>query len=409
MPEKPVYHLSLPVSEVSQLSGDKEKRRCLKVGKWYGNTRTGMPYVVSLDKMKKLVENFYKAKEVGVEVPLMMGHTDDPEKRIGTVVELEISDDWLYATSTIPNEAERAKAKLSPSSVEVTSNYTDGYGNSYDEMLTHLAVVTHPAVPGQGPVIALSLRTKPMAQKWVTRLREGKKPFTYRLAEGDTPPADAVVTDAPPDGSETAPEFDDEQASWLVEKINEYIEYCGDKPLSSDTNGMNFAERFNAFLYYTVSQDNGEESSEPITDDTASEVADSTEPVQMGKKKAGKVTQLEAALAENVALKNRIQLAAKSAFESKAVQLMNAGRLTVDAKNKAIQLAAKSDYDLSILDAIALPESMAIAPSAASKVMAQLSAGKTKPASEKSVSEMTIGELRQHGLRRAGFSLPKKN
>lgn len=407
MPDKPVYRLSLPSSEVAQLSGNKEKRRCLKVGKWYGNTPTGLPYVVSLDKMKKLVENFYKAKEVGVEVPLMMGHTDDPEKRIGTVVELEISNDWLYATSTIPNESERAKASLSPSSVEVTSNYTDGHGNSYDEMLTHLAVVTHPAVPGQGPVIALSLGTKPMAQKWVTRLREGKKPFTYRLAEGDTPPADAVVTDAPPDGSETAPEFDDEQASWLVEKINEYIDYCGDKPLSSDTNGANFAERFNAFLYYTVSQDNGEEGSEPITDDTASEVSDSTDPVQMSKNKAGKVTQLAALQAKLAAAENKIQLAAKSAFESKALQLVNAGRLTVDAKNKAIQLGAKNDYDLSLLDLVALPE--AAATSAAAKVMAQLSAGKPKPVAEKTVGEMTIGELRQHGLRRAGFPIPKKN
>ena len=402
-----IMHLSLPKSEVNaQLSGEKEKRRCLKVGKWYGNTPTGQPYVVSLDKMKKLVENFYKAKEVGVDVPLMMGHTDDPEKRIGTVVELEISGDWLYATSTIPNEAERAKASLSPSSVEVTSNYTDGFGNSYDEMLTHLAVVTHPAVPGQGPVIALSLRTKPMAQKWVTRLMHGKKPFTYRLAEGDTPPPDAVVTDTPPDGSEAAPEFDDEQAAWIVEKFNAYIEYCGDKPLASDTNGMNVAERVNAFLYYTVTQDNGEESSEPVTDDTASEIADSTEPVQMGAKKPSRVAQLEAQLA---AANNKIQLAAKTAFESKAVQLMNAGRLTVQAKNTAIQLAAKNGYDLSILDAIALPESMAVAPSQTNRVLAQLSAGKPKPVSEKSVSEMTIGEIREHGLRRAGFSVPKKN
>ena len=404
-----IMHLSLPKSEVNaQLSGEKEKRRCLKVGKWYGNTPTGMPYVVSLDKMKKLVENFYKAKEVGVEVPLMMGHTDDPEKRIGTVVELEISDDWLYATSTIPNEAERAKAKLSPSSVEVTSNYTDGYGNSYDEMLTHLAVVTHPAVPGQGPVIALSLRTKPMAQKWVTRLM-GNKLFAFQLAEGDTPPSDAPVTDTPPDNATEAPTFSDEQVAFLMSGINKICERAEVRGLADDTSGANFPERWNGLIYYGLGEDEQETDSEPITDDTASEVADSTEPVQMGKKKAGKVTQLEAALAENVALKNRIQLAAKTAFESKAVQLMNAGRLTVQAKNTAIQLAAKNGYDLSILDAIALPESMAVAPSQTNRVLAQLSAGKPKPVSEKSVSEMTIGEIREHGLRRAGFSVPKKN
>lgn len=111
-----------------------------------------------------------------------------------------------------------------------------------------------------------------------------------------------------------------------------------------------------------------------------------------------KKTQLEAALAENAALKNRIQLAAKSAFESKAVQLMNAGRLTVDAKNKAIQLGAKSDYDLSILDAIALPESMAVAPSAASKVMAQLSAKMPRN------GEPSYAERRQRALKRIGMA-----
>lgn len=399
MPEPIRMHLVLHGTDHVKLSAGRFRKKILSVGRWYGHTPTGKPYETTRETLSRLVENFNKGKAVGLSCPLQWGHNDDPQKRLGSVVELENVGDDLYGIVTIPNEHEAEKALMSDTSVEVTHNYIDGFGNSYPEMLTHLAIVTHPAVPGQGPFVALSQRKSPMSkQKFFTQLM-GKKLFAFRLAEGGTAPEGSPITDTPPDNAVEAPSFTDEQVSFLMPGINKICERAEVRGLADDTSGANFPERWNGLIYYGLGEDEQETDSEPITDDTASEVADSTEPVQMGKKKAGKVTQLEAALAENVALKNRIQLAAKSAFESKAVQLMNAGRLTVDAKNKAIQLAAKSDYDLSILDAIALPESMAIAPSAASKVMAQLSA---KAGS--SGKEPGYGERRKQALKRIGMA-----
>ncbi len=392
--EKPLaMHFVSSLAPIVHLNGTTYRKESLKVGSWHGNTPTGKPYVVTLERLQEIAKNFAKAIANKLKVPLIWTHDDDPRNRFGDVVGVDIEGDSLYTVLTIPNPSDAERAKLSDVSVEVTPNYVDGRGNRYSEMLTHLAVVTNPAVPGlkSWEAITLSLR-EPVMKRWATRMVKDKF-LSRQLAEGESGGDGEILTDSLPEGAEEIGSLDpvpEDAAAKIVEILSKWAEADGYKPLPEGTNGENLVANLSVWAMYNLEE--AEAESEPITDDTAGEVVDETEPVEMSKKKskAKEVIQLRTQIKE---LQTQLSSQRRTEFVKRADSLVESGRLTVVARNKVVQLAAKSDYDIAVLDAIGDSPNETNGSQAAG-VMTQLAAkGGTK---EKSYSEMNSEERKAY-------------
>lgn len=108
--------------------------------------------------------NTFKAFQAsGVEVPLPLGHTEDPEKRRGTVLDLEIALDAKKRPSLFSiiefSDAEAAKLARSDVSIYVPPDWTDGKGQKYYRPIRHVAITDYPVIPGleKFQVLAASL------------------------------------------------------------------------------------------------------------------------------------------------------------------------------------------------------------------------------------------------------------
>ena len=97
---------------------------------------------------------FKKMKQAGIEVPLPIEHTTDPEKRRGTVVDLkkEYSPDreanalFAYIKFRDPETA-AALAKTSQVSLYSPPDFIDGKGVKYKRPIRHIAITDYPVIP----------------------------------------------------------------------------------------------------------------------------------------------------------------------------------------------------------------------------------------------------------------------
>jgi hypothetical protein len=103
-----------------------------------------------------------KMLAAGIEVPLPIEHTSDPEKRRGTVVKLakEINsrgESALFAYVKF-RDAEAEKAfKHSDVSLYSPPSFTDGNGQTYYRPVRHLALTDYPVIPKLDKFHAVSL------------------------------------------------------------------------------------------------------------------------------------------------------------------------------------------------------------------------------------------------------------
>jgi len=99
---------------------------------------------------------FAKMKAAGVEVPLVVEHTEDPEERRGTVVDIRkeynpqrgMPSLFMYGRFRDPEAAELAKT--SQVSLYAKPKFYDGVGNEYEYPITHVAMTDYPLIPALG-------------------------------------------------------------------------------------------------------------------------------------------------------------------------------------------------------------------------------------------------------------------
>lgn len=97
---------------------------------------------------------FRSMKASGVEVPLPIEHTTDPEKRRGTVVDIkkEFNPDrgenslYAYIRFRDPQTA-AALSKTSQVSLYAPPKFTDGKGKTYVRPIRHVAITDYPLIP----------------------------------------------------------------------------------------------------------------------------------------------------------------------------------------------------------------------------------------------------------------------
>ena len=98
-----------------------------------------------------------KLKEAGVEVPMPIEHTNDPEKRRGTVEDIrkEFNEDrgtnslYMYARFSDPDTAKLART--AQVSLYSPSKFVDGTGKMHNRPIRHVALTDYPLIPKLGP------------------------------------------------------------------------------------------------------------------------------------------------------------------------------------------------------------------------------------------------------------------
>lgn len=119
---------------------------------------------ITKDRIKHWAESFKKMKTAGLKIPIPWGHhskaiPDYDEREFyeskyngGYIEDLQSDKDGaLVAIIDIPREEDSTRIGTSVKEVspQIETAWKDGKGNVWSDVITHLALVTHPVVPGQ--------------------------------------------------------------------------------------------------------------------------------------------------------------------------------------------------------------------------------------------------------------------
>lgn len=176
-------------------------------------------------------DQFKQMKDFGLNIPSPWGHLSsaypdyetkeffESKYNAGFIDSFEMDDkDQLVAVLDIPREedANRIGTTVREVSPQIETEWRDGKGRIWNDVITHLALVTHPVVPGQNnfePMpenavrLSLSMRINKMADKDTKKdetKKVDKKPETKKVEETVYEPPDTS------DGSVSEGEVDSE-------------------------------------------------------------------------------------------------------------------------------------------------------------------------------------------------------
>lgn len=116
----------------------------------------GVEFDITLDLLKHWMDTFLAMAEAGHSVPVPLGHTTDPEKNRGKVIELtlrgnDFGGESLFGLIEFAN-AEAAKlADTSQVSVFSPPQFIDGKGRIFERPIQHVALTDYPVIPGMAP------------------------------------------------------------------------------------------------------------------------------------------------------------------------------------------------------------------------------------------------------------------
>lgn len=106
------------------------------------------------------VATFSRMVENGVQVPVPIEHTENPEKRRGTVISMSVRTNLNGLPAIFGRirfrDADAAKLAGSDVSIYVPPEAKDGRGNWYARPITHVAITDYPVVQGLEPFQAIA-------------------------------------------------------------------------------------------------------------------------------------------------------------------------------------------------------------------------------------------------------------
>ena len=116
-------------------------------------THGDLSFSVTEPLLSHWVETFEKMKANGVDVPVPLEHTDDPEKRRATVTAMRVAEDSqgrkaLFGLHKFAPGHEALAASGTNVSIFVPGKFTDGKGVVYQRPIRHVALTDYPVIPG---------------------------------------------------------------------------------------------------------------------------------------------------------------------------------------------------------------------------------------------------------------------
>lgn len=125
------------------------------------------------------VNTFNAMKQNGVDVPVPIGHTTGPDKRVGTVEKL--AKEWnpkrnanaLYSYIRFSDADKANQYRNSNVSLFMPPGFTDGRQNKYQRPIRHVAITDYPVIPDLGPF------EKAIAASYVLSMAEESNSMTW--------------------------------------------------------------------------------------------------------------------------------------------------------------------------------------------------------------------------------------
>ena len=333
------------------------RKDILRVGRW----RVGQEdWHVTDDTLREIADNFEAGKSRRLDCPVVWNHSNDVRDRIGKVESVEVDGGTLYAEFEIPECVDESILVNSGGvSVEVREGFTDGLGNEYPIMLTHVGVVNHPVVPNQGEfkrLMSIDANTDKGSSKmrYATRhltINGKKQAFTRQLAEGDAAAPDETVSDAPPAPAQPTdyPALDQAQfdaIKGVIEKLLKRSDSIALPDGMTPENAISMLVNFVAML---------EQIKPSITEDTPDSEVDAT-PVEAMKKEDMQLAiqryrDREKKRVEVEEKQRQMSLAvAENEFRTRVAKLASEGKIPAAVTESLLKAGKADGYKLSILD-----------------------------------------------------------
>lgn|GEM_PF-4983911 len=154
-----VYWLTSSADEVALDETQKFWKELIREGQWT-NLDAGFTLKVDRDRLGLWARNFADMAETGIRVPVPWGHSYDPRDNAGFVEELELRDDALWGLLSIPNpeDAEKLGSTVWSVSVSINTNFVDGSGREWGEVIEHVALTNYPVVTDQAAFVQAAAR-----------------------------------------------------------------------------------------------------------------------------------------------------------------------------------------------------------------------------------------------------------
>lgn len=166
--EKYILCLQTPVACSVGLS--KYKKQLIKIGH-YVKESTGQILDVTIDLLTHFVNEFNRYVGNGNKVSIPMGHerVGLPEYNQGWLREMSIQDGSLFGVMELQNPD---LAQTNDVSICIEKEVTDGKGNKYSSIVTHVALTPTPLVPGLENFTVLSLSVGENTMEFLKKLAE---------------------------------------------------------------------------------------------------------------------------------------------------------------------------------------------------------------------------------------------
>lgn len=146
------------------------RKEVIKVGK-YVHPATKKVFEVTIDLLNHWVSTFNRWIGAGNQVPIPLGHSkvNNPESNAGWVTALAVEEDSLFGIMELSDP----KLSLTTDvSLCVDGEVTDGKGNKYTNIITHIALCTDPVIAGLGKFMKLSLSKGETDMKFLKKIAE---------------------------------------------------------------------------------------------------------------------------------------------------------------------------------------------------------------------------------------------
>ncbi len=166
------YRFDVLNTEPLELSGDADKltyrKQLIYTGSFIKKTdKSATPFNIKLTDLHHWNNTFAAMSQEGIEVPLPVEHTTDPEKKRGSIIGLEVAKDKKGRDSLFGyvrfNTAEGAKHfSNSNVSIFVPKSRTSGKGTEYLSPIEHVALTDYPVIPDLEKFETLALSEVPI-------------------------------------------------------------------------------------------------------------------------------------------------------------------------------------------------------------------------------------------------------
>lgn len=138
-----------------QIPQRKFRKEIIRIGTY---VKGDQQFEVTPSTLRNWIRQFRTMKRNGVKVPIPLSHDEDGEsdKNRGWVNDLFVEGDSLFMTCTLIGNDAIETASRSDVSLYSPPTFQDGKGNEYKRPITHVALTTHPVVPGLSDFVPLA-------------------------------------------------------------------------------------------------------------------------------------------------------------------------------------------------------------------------------------------------------------